>query len=55
MGLFLSIHGQSGPVEAPEEMWVLFEKVGIGAIVEVKLVAVRWIVVPEASIPTEIR
>ena len=55
MRLFLSVHGESGSVEAPEEMRMPFEEVGIGAVHEVKLSPVSGIVIPEALAASEIR
>lgn len=53
--LLLPINGQSGPVEAPEQVGVGFQKLGIGALVEVKLAPVGRVVVPESLIAPEVR
>lgn len=52
--LFLSVHSQPRPIEPPEEVRMLDEESGISAVVEIELVAVGRIMIPEAILSAEV-
>jgi hypothetical protein len=53
--LFLTIHGEPRAIEAPEEVGMLDEKVGIRAIVEVEFIAIGRVVLPKTAVAAKIR
>lgn len=55
MRLLLSVHLQSRPIEAPEEIGVGEQKVGVGAYHEVELIAIGRVSLPKSLVSSEIR
>lgn len=54
MRLSCAVHVEAMPVEAPEEVRVIFEELGVSALDEVELPAIRGVVIPETLIAAEV-